>query len=389
MEDWKAYFFQPIVIDELIKDSLVVVDTNVLLAAYQWREITVQEMIKALKTLAEQGRLKIPLQVIKEFSINRPREIVQLVNDIEHRLSSSSLQTPPDLNQIVPILEGTEIFEQVNNNFQLYRDNLKEFRNGLKQLRDELKGLFVDDPYLTSLKEIVEKSYLPLPENQSEEELIKKAQERFKEKRPPGYKDSGKEENNAGDYLIWHSILSLKENVIFVSGDKKNDWVYSDKHKTPISPRKELVEEFFIETAGKTFACITPKEFITLMNPDVNQEVQKDLSNERKILKFDKSSILTTTDIGRLVAKHLFDSSIEYGDDAFPYEHECWLISEKLNECSNPEEIMQLVFDILPLETEDIVDNKNFYKFINELHSLKNSKKSLPFLFKSTSKSSG
>lgn len=276
MESWNPYFHQPKPIDELINNALIVVDTNVLLSAYQWREVTVNEMIKTLRGISDEDRLRIPLQVIKEFSSNRPKELIQRINDIETLISG--LQPHKPLNQKVPMLEGENVFEEASRLQGEYNEVLKEYRNELTNLRDSIKDLFQKDLYLENLKEIIEKSFYSPGASESMEELKKKAEKRFKEKIPPGYKDDPKESNSFGDYIIWDSILKLKSNVIFISGDKKQDWVYRDTKKNSITARRELVEEFFIESGGKDFAYLSPKEFISLFNPNVTDEIKEDLS---------------------------------------------------------------------------------------------------------------
>ncbi|KDN91230.1 hypothetical protein EF87_19930, partial [Bacillus amyloliquefaciens] len=121
---------------------------------------------------------------------------------------------------------------------------------------------------------------------------MKEAEERFKNKIPPGYKDNPKEENSSGDFIIWSSILQLDTDVVFVSGDKKSDWVYKDNNENPIVARRELIEEFFIQT-GKDFAHITPKDFITSLNSDVSEDVRADLSNYKTKFKVEDSDELT------------------------------------------------------------------------------------------------
>ncbi|OAH53887.1 hypothetical protein AWH48_11495 [Domibacillus aminovorans] len=278
MKEWEAYFHQPKPVNELIKSALIVVDTNVLLAAYQWREVTVNEMVNALEKLSNEKRLRIPLQVIQEFSKNRPQQLIQRINDIETLISG--LQSHKSLNQKVPMLEGKEVYEEAIKLQEQYNKATKDYKDGLIKLRYNLKGLFSKDSYLESLKEIIDKSFFSPGEQESVDKLIEKAQKRFKDKIPPGFKDSEKEENNAGDFIIWDFIMKLQSDVIFISGDKKTDWVYSDGKKNPISARRELVEEFYRETGGKDFVHLSPKEFITLLNPEVSEEVKEDLSTE-------------------------------------------------------------------------------------------------------------
>ncbi|MGI8381641.1 PIN-like domain-containing protein [Priestia megaterium] len=290
MEKWEKYFFQPKPIDDILGNAVVFIDTNVLLSAYQWREVTVKEVISALKILNNEGRLKIPLQVIKEFARNRPKEIVMRLNELEEAISR--LQSPGALTQKVPMLEGVEKFEEVKELQHNYEEGLNSYRKGLMELRDDLKSLFYEDHILSQLQEIFKTAVFNPEGIKSEADLIKVAEKRFKDQIPPGYKDSPKEDNSAGDYIIWANILQLKQDVIFVSNEKKADWVYTDKHKKTVSVRRELTEEFFEESGGHTFGYLSPKELITFLKPNVSKEVKEDLESSVQIIsKFENNTI--------------------------------------------------------------------------------------------------
>lgn len=278
---WKHYLYQPKSVLELLKDSIIVIDTNVLLAAYQWREVTVNEVLKTLQQIKDEDRLRIPLQVIKEFSKNRTKEIKQRMNDIDQVISRLQKDNKP-VKERVPMLEGKDILQNIEVLQEGYHKALKEYKDGLVKLRDHLRKLFYEDQFLNKIMEIAEGAILFPEEGKTFEDLKKEAEERFKNKVPPGFKDSPKEENSSGDYIVWSSILQLDSDVVFVSGDKKDDWVYRDNNDNPIIARRELIEEYFLKT-GKDFAHITPKEFITNLNPSISEYVKEDLSNYNKI----------------------------------------------------------------------------------------------------------
>jgi hypothetical protein len=303
-EDWKSLFYQPKKIEDLIHSAVVVVDTNVLLSAYQWRNVTVKEVLKVLKELNEEERLKIPLQAVEEFAKNRPEILKERLNEIE--MVMNGLKTEKALNQRVPMLEGEEVYRKANSVIEQYNQNINELRKVLKDVRDKVKDLFVDDPYLTELYSIVKDS-LYIPENYEPEQLKQKAKERFAKKIPPGFKDSSKEDNSEGDYFIWDSILQLGTDVIFISNDKKSDWVYKDKKDQPISARRELVEEFYKETGGKNFTHLSPNDFISLYNPSVSVDVKEDLSkpiNDKNTKKKTKSKEFVASKINKILIKY-------------------------------------------------------------------------------------
>lgn len=152
MENWEGYFFQPKPIEDILKEAIVVIDTNVLLAAYQWREVTVNEVLSILKKLNGEKRLRIPEHVIKEFARRRPTEIIQRINEIDYVISQ--LQKPKPLNQRVPMLEGLEVYGKVIDLQEQYVINMNDYKEGLIEIKQKLKGLFTDDPILESIKEI-------------------------------------------------------------------------------------------------------------------------------------------------------------------------------------------------------------------------------------------
>lgn len=366
MEKWRPYFHHTKPIDELIKQAVVVVDTNVLLSAYQWRDVTVNEMTSTLSKLSNEGRLKIPLQVIEEFFKNRPNQILQRVNDIENMISG--LQSPPKLNKIVPIFEGKENYEEVSKIQIEYEEIQKRYRESLKNLRDDLKKLFIQDSFLDELKIIIQKSYFEPLENTSEEELIKTAEKRFKSKTPPGYKDSPKDENSIGDFIIWDSIKKLKSDVVFVSRDKKTDWVYQDKHDNPVGTRRELIEEFLVDTGGFDFMHISPREFITLLNPDVSEDVKEDLSQINAVIEVRASNNLESIEeqiLGIIKSFNPYPQNNEK-DTEKVYKFFAREISKNVNSISTYSEMLNLAMSVIPFD--DNRSRKIYFNMVRALH---------------------
>lgn len=351
MSEWKQYFFQPKDIKDLIKTATVVVDTNVLLSAYQWRNVTVEEVLKVLETLSNEDRLKIPYQVVKEFSKNRPGIIKDRLNELEVTINSLQKQKP--LNERAPMLEGQEIFNQTERRLRAYNSSVDNLKKDLKSLRDKIKDLFSRDPYLDRLSNILDKSFCMPSGEENEEKIREIARERFKEKTPPGFKDSDKEENSEGDYIIWHTILGLDNDVIFISNDKKKDWVYTDKHDEPISARRELVEEFYKKTNGLNFIILTPQEFISLYDPNVSQAIREDLKTElpkskRLIASFSKNERLVMHNIFKILRYHDPLSLSMLSD----YEGDAYLNAAKeflsvFQSLENKDEIREHIFLIL------------------------------------------
>ncbi|MEK5416274.1 PIN-like domain-containing protein [Paenibacillus sp. FSL L8-0708] len=279
MGSWKKAIFQPKSLEELITSANIVIDTNVLLAAYQWKEVTVNEVLDALNQLAQEGRLLIPNQVVTEFAKNRPGRIIEMVRYLQQ--ISQSLQPQKKLDQTIPALYVTENYDEILQLEKDYIEALNKYKAGLKSLKKNLIGLYQQDPILEKLENILSKSYYEPSEILSNADLEKAAQERFKNKLPPGYKDSNKEENNSGDYIIWANILTINADVIFITADKKLDWTIKDPDDNVICARRELIEEFYESSGGHSFVLVSPKDFFSQFKPNVSEIIQDDLSNSR------------------------------------------------------------------------------------------------------------
>lgn len=369
MENWKQYFHQPKKIEDLIENAFIVVDTNVLLSAYQWRNVTVEEVLNTLEDLSNKGRLKIPFQVVKEFSKNRPNILKERLNEIESTINS--LQKQKTLNERVPMLEGQEVFKKTDELVNEFNSTLKEYKNALIEVRDKVRDLFLYDPYLERLSKIIEKSFY-LPEDLETNDKLKEiAVERFKEKKPPGYKDSDKEDNSEGDFIIWHTLKKLKEDVIFISNDKKKDWVYKDKHEESISARRELIEEFYVETNGKDFIHLSPKEFISKYNPNVSSDIKEDLSIVNKF-KNNKKQYKVNVDI----LNEYIDDVIKYKQITFEqleliHEIKYILLKNDIfgNDKISYEDLNKKYFDVSVIIFNNCINSENKKEIIQDILS--------------------
>ncbi|MED4401357.1 PIN domain-containing protein [Metabacillus fastidiosus] len=288
MREIEKYLFQPKKFQDIIQTALIVIDTNVLLAAYQYRNITFKELLAALEFFHEEQRLLIPSHVLKEFFKNRPDRIVEIIRAVQQ--ARDGLQPVKDVSKIemkIPSMEYlqshgkiSDIESNLSNAKDNYNKEIKQYREELTGLIDELKSFFIQDPILEKYEKIFKEAYYKPESLESHTELLREFKEREKLNLPPGYKDGKKENNGEGDYIIWRHILEIKErNVIFLTSDNKADWVYKDPNGNVISARRELVEEFY-EATGNTFCVVHPSAFLKAYNPKTNSEVLDDLNDK-------------------------------------------------------------------------------------------------------------
>lgn len=144
------------------------------------------------------------------------------------------------------------------------------------KLRDKVTELFenkVGDPY-------------------SEDELGKlyqKAEQRFKLRIPPGYKDTSKDTpQKYGDVVLWFQLIDYakaqKKPLILITDDRKEDWWLQHKGKT-IGPRPELINEIFAK-AGIQFYMYQSGKFMryahTYLRFEEQQAAIKEISDIRR-----------------------------------------------------------------------------------------------------------
>ena len=51
--------------------------------------------------------------------------------------------------------------------------------------------------------------------------------------------------NKYGDLIVWLQICELKEDIVFITFDNKEDWVYKDNKGNVLGARRELVQEYY------------------------------------------------------------------------------------------------------------------------------------------------
>lgn len=275
------HFFKPKSLQELKSSATVVIDTNVLLSAYQWKEVTLLEVKETLEKLESIFRLKIPSHVVKEFMDQRPKRIVENIKKIETDLLSK-FNKLPKLSSIVPFLEMLPQSDEYLEAEKEYNDAFNKYKKSIQEITGHVKEFINSDPVLDNLELLIVNCYFQL-EPEEIAEMEEELKERVKNKIPPlSGGDSGKKENYDGDYIIWKHILKLNTDVIFVTSDTKDDWVIKDHHNNVLSPRRELIEEFYQKTGGKTFTILSPKDFVELYNSQIESAIADDLSKVSK-----------------------------------------------------------------------------------------------------------
>ncbi|WP_421806422.1 PIN-like domain-containing protein [Flagellimonas sp.] len=252
---------------ELAKNALFVLDANSLLVPYSIGKENTEEIKKTYESLISQKRLFIPNHALREFARNRSTRIGNLFTDIDNQLS----QIPSIKPFEYPILSELEHYQKLKKSRDSISKKIKEYKEYLSELIIAITEWNWSDPVTSMYQSIFDEDMILHP-TISEEKLIEEYQTRIEDEIPPGNKDKSKENNAIGDFVIWKCILELgqklNKDVIFISNDEKNDWMLKG-NKKPISPRFELVDEFYRLTKGRDFAIINFKKFLDIQGLDI------------------------------------------------------------------------------------------------------------------------
>lgn len=303
-------------IGEIKDNCIVILDTNVLLVPYTLSKDSLDNIDREYKKLKEQNRLFIPAQVAREFATNRPKKITETYQRLKQKReniiygkTSKGFAVLKELDSYKNLMK----YEKEINRF------VEKYRQELDNILNSIKEWIWNDPISISYKEIFDESnIIDIEIKETEKKKEKKGIEvnsessdtidvatfesdfqgktkndieselkkRICHKIPPGYKDKGKPDSGIGDLLIWHTILKIAKeknrDVIFISGDEKNDWWYQCDKQT-IYPRFELISEFYRETCGKTIHILKLSDFLRIYN--VSGEIIEEVENEERPLE--------------------------------------------------------------------------------------------------------
>lgn len=267
---------------QLWANAVFVFDTNIFLNLYRYTEVTRESLLKAMEQLSD--RIWMPKQVAQELMKDRAKVIF-------------------DTLEIVKALkEEKEKF--INNCREKLRRETSDTKieNMSIEIDEHINSLIEESSYIESVDDdkILEQ-LLKLYENKvgdgfsnTEIEAIKKeGTERYDKQIPPGYKDYKKgEDNNAfGDLIIWKEILSFaknnKKDIIYVTGDKKDDWWNKVNGRT-LGPRVELKKEFFDET-NKCFHMYSMDRFLEqfeeIQGTQIKQSAIDEVKNYERVIE--------------------------------------------------------------------------------------------------------
>lgn len=292
---------------EAWKTATFVFDTNVLLNLYRYQESTREELLNVISQL--EHRIWIPHHVALEFQRNRLTVIAgqgKRFSEIRRVIETSKSNLSRDIEKLRLKKRHALINPEplVSGFGKLADDFLRE----LEKLQEAQQTLTEPDPLKERIENLFEGKVGPAFSDQEEvNKASKDAEERYKTKTPPGYKDEAKENEETdhflyngvkykkkfGDYFVWTQLLSHTANsnlkkVIFITDDSKEDWWLQIDMEGPktIGPRVELIDEAFRVGQLDTFLMYKPEGFLKLSQDYLKANISEQTLNEVREVSF-------------------------------------------------------------------------------------------------------
>lgn len=270
--------------DGIWKRALIVPDTNIMLHVLRYGPETRRQVLDALTAFKD--RLWVPYRVALEFS-KHWRDV-----EIENRTAYDKVK-----NEVRG--KGNAlgaVFDRVTRHQIIDADaEKKKITVFIDSLVDSLDEAAKRHPSIEDVETIIEQVSkivgTAIGQEPTADTLAKWAMEaarRYERGIPPGYSDRKKEgDEKYSDFFIWEEMINAATTrsmpVIFVSDDRKDDWVLErDGHD--LGPRPELIQEFWQRT-GQRFYSYSLSEFLKWA-----QEYTKVTVSEKAIAEVEEES---------------------------------------------------------------------------------------------------
>ena len=286
----KKDFFAYIRLDDaelqkIWKNSIFTFDANILLNFYRYRTETTTTFFSLLEKVKE--RTWLTNQAVQEYFNNRLNVISEqekAYSDLKESITKN-IEDPLNNQRKHPYI-GQELLDE----FKTISTKLKselDFRS-----QEYSKRLSKDD-ILEKIIEIFDKKVGSCFDEEKTNELYKEGDRRYNLDIPPGFKDKNKGGTRQfGDLILWFQIIEIakkeKKDIVFITDDEKEDWLYIHKGRT-IGMLPALQIEFNKLTNQKAYT-FNAQRFIEEIGKLSRTTITAETINEIKTLREENKS---------------------------------------------------------------------------------------------------
>ncbi|MGE7917177.1 PIN-like domain-containing protein [Lysinibacillus xylanilyticus] len=302
---FNEFYTDYINLKKIDEDTVIVFDANTLLHIYRYSTITVNTLLKAMEMVKK--NIWLPYQAALEFNRNRQTTKLSMkINKeaIEKKSEDKIKDVTNELKELIGTLDvrskdSLDTKNEIEKNVEVLLN--KFYKDSLKKEIDKLLNIINTEA--DSLDKIVNLFNGKIGKPFSKEileDICKEGKARYDLKIPPGYMDAKKNtytfhgkdyqlENKYGDLVFWKEIINYaketkKKNVVIVSDDGKEDWIYETKGRK-IGTRVELKKELLSET-GANLLIINTNTFISSILDDTKDLIIENVLNSHLLQEY-------------------------------------------------------------------------------------------------------
>lgn len=242
---------------EVRDTALVSFDTNVLLRPYLLKENIFQKISAIYSRLAAEARVVLTGHVAREFARHRDNKIAEIITALEN--SASGAKSPLAVSQLLADLPQ---YQKCQTSASALSTAADAFLRDIRELVAVVSGWRGDDPVSNAYRSVFTNNRIfDIELNDDDEKaLISSSKWRVDNRIAPGFQD-----DRIGDLIIWKTILhvgeTMKNDLIFVTNDQKNDWWVQGNGKA-LFPKRELIEEYREASGGRDLHLMTLAQFL-------------------------------------------------------------------------------------------------------------------------------
>ena len=411
-EEFKGYnLYTEKEYEEIWSNSVIVLDTNILLNFFRYSSKTRANIIKVLKELKK--RIWIPYQVIKEYYKNRDIVIKESQEGIRKLEENVKLKIDDVIGEINKYNKNIEEIDKLKECLKQTKENTNTIITKIKEEKDKEKTNKEDIKIEKEILNLIENNYESKYIYSEKEKVIEEGDKRIKEQIPKGYKDDKKKDKYKeftinGDYIIFNSIIEYAKeknsNVIFITDDKKEDWFHIIAGEKK-GGRPELLNEFYKKTK-KLMLVYTSDGFFNQYNniatkeklseetlkeiekiSDINEHLAEEYHDDERTInifeleKYNKKLNIVSKNADLIYFKKLYNkfykNMIEFNhtnnsEEKLNIAVNILLVIERIGKAKLNDKKYKLIFDEYKIKATNKILENNYKEFLDCINILTN-----------------
>lgn len=277
------------------ESTLFVFDTNCLLNLYRCEEHTREDILNVMQAIA--NRIWIPFHVGLEYQKNRRTVIntsIESLQNIKEGLINMYTQNILEHGKVKRAL-----YNKLSEDITSLQDSLKEQIDIFIECEIETRitskqAISSHDSIRDAIDNIIGDKIGDMPTQEIIDKIDKEGELRYTKKIPPGFKDAAKKDithhsgitfqDKFGDLYLWKELINKAEeenikNVVLISDDTKDDWIFKYNNVT-YGPLESLKTEICKNSNIDNFKLINQFTFLNDAKRFINNINVSDASLE-------------------------------------------------------------------------------------------------------------